>query len=148
MSSHPSAPIITALPLNTNAGGLSRKSLNKDFAAKLRQVSGQTARTLQRTANYIAPIAPGAALLSAGLGNVANNLATDFGTPNASNLAGLEGGDIASRFGDMQNNMMSRSMEFLALQEQVQRRSEEFQMRSNISKLDHDTKKNSISNMR
>jgi len=148
MNNRPSVPLVTRLPLNTQAGGTNKQSRNKNFAAKLRQVSGQTARTLQQTTNYMAPVVPGTAILSAGFGNVANNLSAEAGAGGGATLMNPEGGDIASRFGSMQENMMSRSMEFLAVQQQVQQRSEEFTMKSNIAKVDHETKKNSISNMR
>jgi hypothetical protein len=148
MSTHPSIPILTPLNLNTNAGGFKRQSLNNDFAAKLRQVGSQTTRTLQKTANYMAPIVPGAAILSAGLGTMANNLAGDASGNRTGALAMADSSDPMSKMGDMQDNMMSKSMQLLEMQQLVQRRSEEYQMRSNVLKSDHDTKKNSISNMR
>jgi len=140
--------IIRPLNLNSSAGGVSRQSVNKDFAAKLRQASGQTARALQSTANYIAPIAPGAAILSAGLGNVASNLTSDAGgAPVGIPLSG-EGGDMIKSMGDMQENLMSRSVQMLALQTKVQQNAETFQMQSNVLKTTHDSKKNAISNLR
>lgn len=147
MSTQPTISVLSPLNLNTTQGGMNRQSLNKNFAAKLRQVSSQTARTLQRTAGYMAPIAPGAAILSAGLGNVANNLAADGGgVSNA--VMNVGDSDVIGRMGGMQDDMMSRSMQLLEVQQQVQRRSEEFNMRSNVLKTEHDAKKNAISNMR
>ena len=148
MNNRPSVPLVTRLPLNTQAGGINKQSRNKNFAAKLRQVSGQTARTLQQTTDYMAPVVPGTAILSAGFGNIANNLSAEAGAVGGAALMNPEGGDIASRFGSLQENMMSRNMEFLAVQQQVQRQSEEFTMQSNVLKTAHDTKKNAISNMR
>jgi len=148
MSTYPPLSIMKPLNLNSTGQGLNKQSVNKDFAAKLRQASSQTARTLQKTANYLAPIAPGAAILSAGLGNVASNLGGDQGGLPVGTGVGGENGDMLKSMGDMQESLMSRSVQMLALQTQVQQRAEEFQARSNILKTDHDTKKNSISNMR
>lgn len=138
--------VIRPLNLNSSGGGVSRQSVNKDFAAKLRQASGQTARALQNTANYVAPIAPGAAILSAGLGNIASNLGGDPGMPAA--VPTGDGGDMIKTMGDMQENLMSRSVQMLALQTKVQQNAETFQMQSNVLKTTHDSKKNAISNLR
>lgn len=139
--------VIRPLNLNSSGGGVSRQSVNKDFAAKLRQASGQTARALQNTANYVAPIAPGAAILSAGLGNIASNLGGSDAGGLPAGPAG-DGSDMIKSMGDMQENLMSRSVQMLALQTKVQQNAETFQMQSNVLKTTHDSKKNAISNLR
>lgn len=148
-------PNLSLLSLNTSGDGVNRQSVNTNFAGKLRHAARETTLTAQRTANYVAPFVPGAAILSASLGSAAGNLAPDALGGRLQMAAGSEpgapGGDRGDFLGamqDMQQNMMSTNMHMLKMQREIQQTSEVYLTASNMMKTKHDTQKNSINNIR
>lgn len=144
-----------SLNLSTSGGGTSRQTLNTNFAGKLRQAARDSSLLAQKATNSIASFVPGAAILSAGLGAAAQNLANSPTgqsptSPLGLDLAGGTGekGDFINTMQDMQQNMMSTNMQMLGVQRKFQQMSEYYLTASNILKTKHDTDKNSINNIR
>ena len=109
-------------PAKQNTGG-----------AKFGQFLGQAVNVAGQLA---ATVGGGGAL---GAGPVAGNLFSNIANPN-----GLNGGNLDSALGDSFN----QQEQLLLLQERVQNQSAQFNVLTNISKTEHETKMSAIRNVR
>ncbi len=102
--------------------------------------------TAQPVTTYSTPIPPAPPLNSGGgadLGSVIGGIAGI-----ASSFMGGGGLGGFGALGGLGGGGFAQQMQLLQLQDQIQQRSARFQTLSNISKTEHDTRVNSIRNMR
>ncbi len=147
---------INSLNLNTFSGGTSKTSSNTEFSTKLKQGVAAGASMSYQSIAPIAPFVPGAAVMSAMLGNTAQALASDgiasgAGAPMMGMGTGLSapgGGGLHQSMQEMQQNMMAGNLYMLNLQQGFNQMSQQYTAASNILKTKHDTEKNAIQNFR
>ncbi len=136
-----------------------RKAEPGRFRTALRAAAGGIARGVAATVDLAAPYVPGGTVLSAAVRSaagsssgkgLASSSAADGGaaaggaSPSAS--AGGEG-DILEATRALQQEARTYNLQYLQLQESMQRESREFTALSNVMKVKHDSAKSAISNI-
>ena len=122
-----------------------RKTEPDRFGAALRNAAGQVAAGVAGSVALAAPYLPGGAVLAGALraapaalaGSVAGNAAT----------AGPGGGDLVEATRTLQQEAQTFNLQYLQLQEAMQRESREFTAVSNVMKVRHDSAKAAINNI-
>jgi len=128
------------------------------FEAALRGAADGLARGVVAGVEGIAPLVPGGTVLSAavrgaftGAGGRGTGLTGHGGAPlgGASATATGEGGedDLLSATKRLQEEARTYNLQYLQLQEGLQRESREFNALSNVMKVKHDTAKSAIQNI-
>jgi len=119
------------------------------FGAALRAAASGLARGVAATVELAAPYVPGGTVLSAAVrtastgGPAARSVAPDAGAPSA----GTSETDAIEAARTLQQEARTFNLQYLQLQEQMQRESREFTALSNVMKVKHDSAKAAIANI-
>ena len=123
------------------------------FEAALRGAAENVARGVVATVEAAAPLVPGGTVLSAAVRGAVAGPAPRFGgggTPGPVSGAPAAGGgedDLLSATRQLQAEARSYNLQYLQLQEGLQRESREFTAVSNVMKVKHDTARATIQNI-
>lgn len=131
------------------------------FGATLRAAAAGLARGLAATVELAAPFVPGGTILSGAIRSAASAargkpsaFAADAGAPGAGVAgAGVAGGgsggedDVLAATRALQQEARTFNLQYLQLQEAMQRESREFTALSNVMKVKHDSAKAAINNI-
>jgi len=98
------------------------------------------------TVGVAAPYLPGGPVLAGALRSAASAAAPPHGSP-AGAAAASGGPDLVEATRALQNQAQSFNLQYLQLQESLQRESREFQTLSNVMKVKHDSAKAAIGNI-
>ena len=139
-----------------------RKAEPGRFGAALRNAAGEVANGVAGSVALAAPYLPGGAVLAGALRAAAAPAAlsvarTGHGRAPASSsaasavstaaTAGGSGGDLVEATRVLQQEAQSSNLQFLQLQESMQRESREFTSLTNVMKVKHDSAKAAINNI-
>lgn len=135
-----------------------RKTEPGRFGAALRAAASTVARGVAATVELAAPYVPGGTVLSAAVRSAAagargraGTFGADAGTaalPGAEAPgAGGEEGDVLAATRALQQEARTFNLQYLQLQEHMQRESREFQALTNVMKVKHDSAKAAINNI-
>jgi hypothetical protein len=134
---------------------IARQTPNNDFGTVLART---TREVLAQGAGFLSPIAPAAPVLSAavtGMGEVASRTlaaspvnAVSSSVPSLGSTGKGESWDLLEAQRGLQNQGASLNVQYLQLQEEMQRESREFNAITNILKVRHDSAKAAINNIR
>ena len=119
-----------------------RKAEPERFGAALRNAAGQLAAGVATTAALAAPYVPGGAVLAGALRAAAPRPAL-AGAP----APGAGGGDVVEATRALQQEAQTFNLQYLELQEAMQRESREFTSLTNVMKVRHDSAKAAINNI-
>ncbi len=129
------------------------------FRTALKAAAGGIARGVAATVELAAPYVPGGTVLSAAVRSaaggstsrrLASSSAADGGVPGSSGpstSAGGGEGDILEATRALQQEARTFNLQYLQLQESMQRESREFTALSNVMKVKHDSAKSAINNI-
>jgi hypothetical protein len=132
-----------------------RKTVPGRFAAALRGAAEGLASGIAAGVELAAPYVPGGMVLSAavrGAANASRGSAASPGSPGSpvggTGGAGPDGdGDIVQATRALQQEARTFNLQYLQLQEGMQRESREFTALSNVMRVKHDTAKSAINNI-
>jgi len=133
-----------------------RKAEPGRFGAALRSAGTQLANAVASSVALAAPFVPGGAILAGALRTAAQPLATaSHGAPAAAPASGSSGasggagggGDVMEATRALQQEAQSFNLQYLQLQESMQRESREFTSLTNVMKVKHDSAKAAINNI-
>jgi hypothetical protein len=131
-----------------------RKAEPGRFGAALKTAAGEVATGIAGSVALAAPFLPGGAVLAGALRAAARPaLPTSqgsFGAASAGPGAGggaAGGGDIVEATRALQQEAQSSNLQYLQLQEAMQRESREFTSLTNVMKVKHDSAKAAINNI-
>jgi hypothetical protein len=136
-----------------------RKAEPGRFGAALRNAAGEVANGVAGSVALAAPYLPGGAVLAGALRAAAPAAAstartTPGGAPGAGTslassavAAGGSGGDLVEATRVLQQEAQASNLQFLQLQESMQRESREFTSLTNVMKVKHDSAKAAINNI-
>jgi hypothetical protein len=125
----------------------SRKTEPSRFGATLRNAAAGAARGIAASVELAAPYVPGGTVLSAAVRGAAGTLATADGGAVRSPASGAGEGDLLEATRALQQQSQSFNLQYLQLQEGMQRESREFTALSNVMKVKHDSAKSAINNI-
>lgn len=124
------------------------------FRTALEGAARGAARTLATGVALAAPYVPGGTVLSAAVRGAARGtarpaaaLSADEGTSVAEATAAEGGGDVVEATRALQREAQTFNLQYLQLQESLQRESREFTALSNVMKVKHDSAKAAIGNI-
>jgi hypothetical protein len=126
-----------------------RKAEPGRFGAALRGAAAGATHGIAQTLALAAPAIPGGPVLAAAVRGAASSAAA----PGSSGFAGgaadaaPAGGDLIEATRTLQQQAQSFNVQYLQLQENMQRESREFTALSNVMKVRHDTSKAAIANI-
>ena len=131
-----------------------RKTEPGRFGAALRAAAAGVARSVAATVELAAPYVPGGTVLSAAVRSAtasargrAGVFGADPGTAAGRPAAGAGEGDVIEATRALQQEAQTFNLQYLQLQENMQRESREFQALSNVMKVKHDSAKAAINNI-
>jgi hypothetical protein len=134
-----------------------RKAEPGRFGVTLRAAAAGLARGLAATVELAAPYVPGGTVLSAAVRSAANaargrpvGFGPDAGTAlAAATTSGAVGGedDVLAATRALKQEARTFNLQYLQLQEGMQRESREFTALSNVMKVKHDSAKSAINNI-
>ena len=132
-----------------------RKAEPDRFGAALRNAAGEVASGIATSVALAAPFVPGGAVLAGALRSAARPAPGSIAAPTSSGVApnaapiaaGASGGDILEATRALQQQSQTFSLQYLELQEAMQRESREFTSLSNVMKVKHDSAKAAINNI-
>ena len=135
-----------------------RKAEPGRFGASLRAAAAGLARGVAATVDLAAPYVPGGTVLSAAVRSVARGKAGAFGpdpgtsalgsaATNAVTSSAADEGDVLAATRELQRESQTFNLQYLQLQESMQRESREFTALSNVMKVKHDSAKAAINNI-
>jgi hypothetical protein len=141
-----------------------RKTEPSRFGATLRAAAAGLASGVAATVELAAPYVPGGTVLSAAVRSAANaargrpaafgpdpgTSALEAGAGGAAGVAGAGGGteaDLLAATRALQQESQTFNLQYLQLQEAMQRESREFTALSNVMKVKHDSAKAAINNI-
>jgi len=131
-----------------------RKTEPGRFGSALRAAAAGVARGVAATVELAAPYVPGGTVLSAAVRSAAaargraGAFAADPGTAAGKAASGAGGeGDVLEATRALQQEAQTFNLQYLQLQEHMQRESREFQALSNVMKVKHDSAKAAINNI-
>jgi hypothetical protein len=132
-----------------------RKTEPGRFGAALRAAAAGVARGVAATVELAAPYVPGGTVLSAAVRSAAASargrtgaFGADPGTTAGGATPGAGGeGDVLEATRALQQEARTFNLQYLQLQENMQRESREFQALSNVMKVKHDSAKAAINNI-
>ena len=125
-----------------------RKTEPGRFGAALRGAAASAAVSIAASVELAAPYVPGGTVLSAAVRGAAGTLAAAgaAGATRAAATASGEG-DLLEATRTLQQQSQSFNLQYLQLQEHMQRESREFAALSNVMKVKHDSAKSAINNI-
>ncbi|ACG71983.1 conserved hypothetical protein [Anaeromyxobacter sp. K] len=130
-----------------------QRALPSRFDAALRGAAEGLVRGVAATVELAAPIVPGGTILSAAIrsGAAAAGGSPLGGSPLAGGLTGSPGGgaggDVLDATRALQREAQTFNLQYLQLQEHMQRESREFTAVSNVMKVRHDSARAAIQNI-
>jgi hypothetical protein len=138
-----------------------RKASPGRFETALRSAAAGLAGGVAASVELAAPYVPGGTVLSAAVRSAANGVArgvapsgvsassSSSSTTSSSPAggAGDRGGDLLEATRALQEQAQSFNLQYLQLQESMQRESREFTALSNVMKVKHETAKSAINNV-
>jgi hypothetical protein len=131
-----------------------RKTEPGRFGTALRAAAAGVARGVASTVELAAPYVPGGTVLSAAVRSAtapargrAGTFGADPGTSATRAAAGGGEGDLLEATRALQQEAQTFNLQYLQLQESMQRESREFQALSNVMKVKHDSAKAAINNI-
>jgi hypothetical protein len=130
-----------------------RKAEPGRFGAALHNAAAQAATGIAGTVALAAPYVPGGAVLAGAVRAAAAppaRVATAGGvaSPTAGAASpGAGGGDVVEATRALQQEAQSFNLQYLQLQESMQRESREFTALTNVMKVKHDSAKSAINNI-
>lgn len=129
-----------------------RKAEPGRFEAALRTAASGVAQGVATTVELAAPYVPGGTVLSAAVrsaaGPTARSVAASATGGTGSGAAGTSSdGDLLEATRSLQQEARTYNLQYLQLQEGMQRESREFTALSNVMRVKHDTAKSAISNI-
>jgi hypothetical protein len=131
-----------------------RKAEPGRFENAMRNAASGVAVGVASTVELAAPYVPAGTVLSAAVrsaaGPTARSVAAAAGTGGsgaASGTASSSDGDILAATRTLQQEARTSNLEYLQLQEAMQRESREFTALSNVMRVKHDSAKSAISNI-
>ena len=135
-----------------------RKAEPGRFGATLRATAAGLARGVAATVDLAAPYVPGGTVLSAAVRSATRGRAASFGpdagtsalgsaATNAVTSSAAEEGDVLAATRELQRESQTFNLQYLQLQEAMQRESREFTALSNVMKVKHDSAKSAINNI-
>ncbi|MBL4818950.1 MAG: hypothetical protein JKY15_06970 [Deltaproteobacteria bacterium] len=158
------ASSINSLNLNARSGGAFQTSSNTAFSTRLKNGIANGANLAYQSVAPAAPYVPGAAVMSAMLGNTAAALSGEgvarastapmaggFGPgfmPGNASVPATGNGNMVQSMEQMQQNMMSSNLYMLNLQQRFSDMTQQYTAISNILKTKHDTERTITSNFR
>jgi hypothetical protein len=125
-----------------------RKTEPGRFGSALRNAAAGAAHGIAASVELAAPYVPGGTVLSAAVRGAAGTLTGPDGvgaTRAAATAAGE--GDLLEATRALQQQSQSFNLQYLQLQENMQRESREFAALSNVMKVKHDSAKSAINNI-
>jgi len=125
-----------------------RKAEPGRFGAALKNAASEVASGIAGSVALAAPFVPGGAVLAGAL-RAASRPALTSSTAGASLSAsgGSGGGDVIETTRALQAEAQSFNLQYLQLQEAMQRESREFTSLTNVMKVKHDSAKAAINNI-
>ncbi len=123
-----------------------RKAEPNRFGAALRNAAGQVASGVASSVALAAPYLPGAAVLAGALRTPAS-VSAGVGTATVSAAGTGSGGDVVEATRALQQQAQSFNLQYLQLQEAMQRESRDFTALTNVMKVKHDSAKAAINNI-
>jgi pyridoxal biosynthesis lyase PdxS len=123
-----------------------RKAEPGRFGAALRNAASEVASGIAGSVALAAPFVPGGAVLAGAL-RAASRPALTSGASFAGAGAASGGGDILEATRALQSEAQSFNLQYLQLQEAMQRESREFTSLTNVMKVKHDSAKAAINNI-
>jgi pyridoxal biosynthesis lyase PdxS len=125
-----------------------RKAEPGRFGAALKNAASEVASGIAGSVALAAPFVPGGAVLAGAL-RAASRPALTSSTAGASLSAsgGSGGGDVIEATRALQAEAQSFNLQYLQLQEAMQRESREFTSLTNVMKVKHDSAKAAINNI-
>ncbi len=125
-----------------------RKTEPGRFGTALRTAAASAARGVAASVELAAPFVPGGTVVSGALRSAAGTLASSGGTGATRPAETAAGeGDIVAATRALQQQSQSFNLQYLQLQESMQRESREFAALSNVMKVKHDSAKSAINNI-
>ncbi len=132
-----------------------RKAEPGRFGAALKNAAGEVASGVAGSVALAAPFVPGGAVLAGALRAATRPaLAASSGSagaatasPGASGASASGGGDVVEATRALQAEAQSFNLQYLQLQEAMQRESREFTSLTNVMKVKHDSAKAAINNI-
>ena len=129
-----------------------RKAEPGRFGAALKTAAGEVANGIAGSVALAAPFLPGGAVLAGALRAARPALAPQGSSGAASagpgaNVGAAGGGDIVEATRALQQEAQSSNLQYLQLQEAMQRESREFTSLTNVMKVKHDSAKAAINNI-
>jgi hypothetical protein len=129
-----------------------RKAEPGRFGAALKSAASDVASGIAGSVALAAPFVPGGAVLAGALRAAArpalvSATAAPSTSPTASGGAASGGGDVIEATRALQAEAQSFNMQYLQLQEAMQRESREFTSLTNVMKVKHDSAKAAINNI-
>jgi hypothetical protein len=129
-----------------------RKAEPGRFGAALKNAASEVASGIAGSVALAAPFVPGGAVLAGALRAAArpalvSATAAPGTSPTASGGAASGGGDVIEATRALQAEAQSFNMQYLQLQEAMQRESREFTSLTNVMKVKHDSAKAAINNI-
>jgi hypothetical protein len=131
-----------------------RKTVPGRFAAALRGAAEGLASGIAAGVELAAPYVPGGMVLSAAVRGAANASRGSAASPGSTGspvggaASGPDGdGDIVQATRALQQEARTFNLQYLQLQEGMQRESREFSALSNVMRVKHDTAKSAINNI-
>ncbi len=121
-----------------------RKTEPDRFGAVLRSAAAGAASGLASTVALAAPFVPGGLVIAGALSGAARAAATP---PPAGRPGTDGGGDLLEATRALQQEAQTFNLQYLQLQEGMQRESREFTALSNVMKVRHDSAKSAINNI-
>ena len=123
-----------------------RKAEPGRFATALRGAAAGATHGIAQTLALAAPALPGGPVLAAAIRGGAASAGTSGAIASASASAAA-GGDLIEATRTLQQEAQSFNVQYLQLQESMQRESREFTALSNVMRVKHDTAKSAINNI-
>ena len=127
-----------------------RKAEPGRFGSALRSAASHVASGIAGSVAVAAPYVPGGAVLAGALRPAAQAAAhAALGTPAPATAGGAagSGGDVMDATRALQQEAQSFNLQYLQLQESMQKESREFTALTNVMKVKHDSAKSAINNI-
>lgn len=128
-----------------------RKTEPGRFGAALRTAAAGVAQGIAASVELAAPFVPGGTVLSGAVRSAAATLVPRGRTGSAATATAAGGasgeGDVLAATRALQQESQSFNLQYLQLQENMQRESREFTALSNVMKVKHDSAKSAINNI-
>jgi hypothetical protein len=127
-----------------------RKAEPGRFGAALHNAAAHVADGIAGSVALAAPYVPGGAVLAGAVRAAASppaRVATAGGAASPSGGAAAGGGDVVDATRALQQEAQSFNLQYLQLQESMQRESREFTALTNVMKVKHDSAKSAINNI-